>query len=192
METYKDLPMLAFTTEAGWQEWLSQHYQDPKGIWLRFYKKGSGQPTIVYARALDVALCYGWIDSQTQKYDELSYLQKFTPRRRRSPWSKINREKAERLISAGRMQPAGQREIDAAKADGRWNAAYDAFSRAEIPPDFQALLAGDPEAKAFFEQMTQTNRYAVLYRIQTAKKPETRQRRMAQLLDMLRQKRTLH
>lgn len=192
MDTYKDLPMLAFTTEADWEAWLSQHYQDPKGVWLRFYKKGSKQPGIVYAQALDVALCYGWIDSQAQKYDEQSYLQKFTPRRKRSPWSKVNREKVGRLISAGRMQPAGQREIDAARADGRWDAAYDAFSRAQVPPEFQALLEANPEAKAFFEQMTQTNRYAVLYRIQTAKKPETRQRRMAQLLDMLKEKRTIH
>lgn len=191
-ETFRDLPVLAFETQAAWESWLADHHAEPQGLWIRFYKKAAKQPTVTYAEALDVALCYGWIDGQAQKYDADSYLQRFTPRRKRSLWSKVNRGKAEALIAAGRMQPAGLREIEAARADGRWEAAYDAFSKAEAPEDFAAELSRHPQAQAFFESLSQTNRYSFLYRIQTAKKPETRRKHIDKAIEMLQRGETYH
>ncbi|HMQ88223.1 MAG TPA: YdeI/OmpD-associated family protein [Flavilitoribacter sp.] len=180
------LPIFHFELPSHWEEWLVENHEiTEKGIWLRFYKKNSGVATIVYAQALDVALCYGWIDAVANKYDDLSYLQKFTPRRKRSIWSKRNIEHVERLISEGRMQPAGLRQIEAAKADGRWDQAYDSPANMEIPADFLEELAKDPSAKAFFDTLNKTNLYAIGWRLQTAKKPETRAKRMKAILEML-------
>ncbi|HEY9841517.1 MAG TPA: YdeI/OmpD-associated family protein [Candidatus Obscuribacterales bacterium] len=192
MPTFKDLPLLEFETQAEWEHWLAQHHGDEAGVWLRFYKKDSGRKTFVYAEALDVALCYGWIDSQMQKYDELSYVQKFTPRRKGSPWSKVNRDKVAKLIAAGRMQPPGLREIEAAQADGRWDAAYDSQKNMRVPDDLQQLLEQHPDALAFFESLNQANRYAFLYRIQNAKKPETRNRWLQRSLEMLLKREKFH
>jgi uncharacterized protein YdeI (YjbR/CyaY-like superfamily) len=178
-------PELHFEDEAAWEAWLAEHHADSDGVWLRFAKKGSGIPSLRYAGALDVALCFGWIDGQSKAIDEQWYLQRFTPRRKRSIWSKRNREKVAALIEAGRMQPAGQAEIDRAKADGRWDAAYDSPSKATVPDDLQAALDASPKAAEAFAGLNSQNRYAILHRVQTAKKPETRARRIAKFVDML-------
>ncbi|MEZ4825586.1 MAG: YdeI/OmpD-associated family protein [Bacteroidia bacterium] len=181
----KEFPILPFPTQNDFELWLSQNHDQCDGIWMQFYKKGSGVETIVYAEALDVALCYGWIDSQTNKYDELSYLQKFTPRRKKSLWSKRNREHIARLEQEGRIQPSGWKEIEAAKADGRWDTAYDSPANITVPDDFMKLLAKDPDALAFFQTLNKTNTYYVAFQLQTAKKPETRERRMLAILEKL-------
>ncbi len=181
-----DYPILAFASEAEWEIWLAENFALAPGIWLRFYKKASGVASVNYAQALDVALCYGWIDSQVKKGDETSYLQKFTPRKKRSLWSQVNREKVAKLIAAGRMQPAGQAEIDKAKANGEWEQAYASFSTIEVPGDLQAQLDQDPETKTFFESLTKTQRYSLLIPLSLAKKPETRERRLTKALELLR------
>ena len=191
MTEQKDAPIVLFKTAALWREWLAAHYAEPQGVWLRFYKKGHGE-SIRHAEALDEALCFGWIDGQAKPYDEDSYLQKFTPRRARSLWSKRNIEHVERLTREGRITPAGQAEIDAARADGRLDRAYDSPSNAQVPADFIAALEKLPKAKSFFETLNKTNRYAITWRLQTAKKEETRQRRMQQLLDMLERGEKFH
>ena len=155
-------------------------------------KKASGLASVDHPGALDVALCFGWIDGQRKKFDDTHFLQKFTPRRPRSKWSKINREKVENLIEQGRMREAGLAQIEAAKADGRWDAAYDSPSNATVPDDLQAALDANPEAKAFFETLTSNNRFAILYRIQDAKRPETRQRRIDKFIEMLNNKETVY
>jgi uncharacterized protein YdeI (YjbR/CyaY-like superfamily) len=160
-----DLPVILFEQPKDWAEWLDKHHGNAAGLWLRLAKKASGIQSITYQEALEVALCYGWIDGQKNSYDESSWLQKFTPRGAKSIWSKINREKAEKLIEDGQMKPAGLKAVEAAKQDGRWEAAYDSFSRATVPDDFQAELAKNPEAKAFFETLNRQNRYAILFRI---------------------------
>lgn len=180
-----ELPVLAFANPQDWDNWLAEQHASSPGIWLRFFKKASGQATVVYAEALDVALCYGWIDSQVKKYDAESYLQKFTRRRPRSLWSQVNREKVARLIAAGKMQPAGFKEIEAAQADGRWEAAYASFSNATVPEDLQALLDAHPEAQGYFDSLNKTQRYSFITRIAMAKKPETRQRRLQATLEKL-------
>lgn len=180
-----DLPIHSFESSKKWEEWLKKHHEDETGIWIKFFKKTSGVPTISYNEALDVALCYGWIDSLLNKYDDISYIQKFTPRRAKSMWSKHNREHIERLITAKRMHPAGLRAVEAAKADGRWDAAYDKPSTMEIPNDFLKELAKDKKAEKFFNTLTKANTYAIAWRLQTAKKPETRERRMKKILQML-------
>jgi len=181
-----DYPILAFASEAEWESWLSENGALVPGVWLRFYKKASGIASVNYAQALDVALCYGWIDSQVQKGDEQSYLQKFTPRKKRSLWSQVNREKVAKLIAAGRMQPSGQAEIDKAKANGQWEQAYASFSTIEVPPDLQAQLDQDPAMAAFFESLTKTQRYSLLMPLSIAQKPETRERRLSKALELLR------
>ncbi len=181
-----DYPILAFASEAEWESWLAENGMLVPGIWLRFYKKASGVASVNYAQALDVALCYGWIDSQVQKGDEQSYLQKFTPRKKRSLWSQVNREKVAKLIAAGRMQPSGQAEIDKAKANGQWEQAYASFSTIEVPGDLQAQLDQDPDTKTFFESLTKTQRYSLLMPLSLAKKPETRERRLSKALELLR------
>lgn len=191
MTERKEAPIISFETPAAWRNWLQTHQADIAGVWLRLYKKGHGV-SVTYAEALDEALCFGWIDGQKKSYDADSYLQKFTPRRARSLWSKRNIEHIERLTREGRMTPAGQAEVDAAKADGRWGQAYDSPSQAQVPADFVAALDMLPKAKAFFETLNKTNRYAIIWRLQTAKKEETRQRRMQQLLDMLERGEKLH
>lgn len=183
-----DYPILAFASEAEWESWLSENGALAPGIWLRFYKKASGIASVNYAQALDVALCYGWIDSQVQKGDEQSYLQKFTPRKKRSLWSQVNREKVAKLIAAERMQPSGQAEIDKAKANGQWEQAYASFSNIEVPGDLQAQLDQDPDTKTFFESLTKTQRYSLLMPLSIAKKPETRERRLSKALELLRER----
>jgi uncharacterized protein YdeI (YjbR/CyaY-like superfamily) len=190
-EHLNDLPILLFESTAAWADWLAAH-PDSTGVWLRHAKKAAALQSISYAEALDVALCYGWIDSHKRSYDEQSWLQKWGPRTRKSIWSKVNRQKVEDLIAAGQMQPAGLLAVEQARQDGRWDAAYDSQSTASIPEDFQAALDASPAASAFFVTLSGANRYAILFRIQTAKKPETRARRIAQFITMLENHETLH
>jgi uncharacterized protein YdeI (YjbR/CyaY-like superfamily) len=186
----EDLPTKPFASRKAWERWLARNHTRQNGIWLRFAKKGSGIESVSYEEALDVALCYGWIDGQTQRLDENSYLQRFTPRRARSKWSKINREKVAALIEQGRMQPAGLAEIERAKADGRWDAAYDSPSAIQPTPELVARLEASPKAKELWEQLDSRNRYAILYRVQDAKRPETRARRVEMFVGMLSEGRT--
>lgn len=175
----------AFKSQLEWRSWLARNHMGSKGIWLRFFKKGSGVASINYAQALDEALCHGWIDGQLKKGDESSWLQKFTPRRPGSIWSKRNTLHAARLIKAGDMTPRGFAEIKAAKSDGRWKRAYDSPSAMKVPPDFIRALSKDKKARAFFESLNRANLYAIAWRLHTAKKPETRARRMQVFLAML-------
>jgi uncharacterized protein YdeI (YjbR/CyaY-like superfamily) len=175
-----------------WGRWLHAHHAKSPGVWVRFPKKGTADFELPYAEMLDVVLCYGWIDGQRRSETATTYLQKFTPRTKRSIWSKINREKALALIGSGQMQPAGLAEVERAKADGRWDAAYDGQRKAEVPPDFQAALDVKPKAKAFFATLTGSRRYSFLFRIHQAKRPETRERRIAEFVALLAQGKTLH
>ncbi len=177
--------ILRFRSSPEFRKWLAANHRQSDGIWLRIFKKDSGEPSVTYAEALDEALCFGWIDGQKQKYDEQSWLQKFTPRRPRSGWSKINTQHAERLIKSRKMAPAGLKAVEAAKHDGRWKAAYDSPSNATLPDDFLRELNTHKKAKAFFELLNKANTYAIVYRLQTAKKPETRAKRMKLILGML-------
>jgi uncharacterized protein YdeI (YjbR/CyaY-like superfamily) len=176
---------LFFETPAEWRTWLEKNHSDSKGVWLRFYKKGSGITSLKYAGALDEALCFGWIDGQSKSLDENCYLQKFTPRRAKSIWSKRNIEHISRLIEEGKMKPSGMKEAETAKTDGRWQQAYDSPSNMKIPEDFLSELSKDKKAFAFFEALNNANKYAIVWRLQTAKKPETRERRMKTILGML-------
>lgn len=187
-----DLPMKLFKTPAAWEKWLEANHVKSAGIWMQIAKKDSGLTSVNYQEALDVALCYGWIDGQKRPLDDRTWLQRFTPRGPRSVWSKINTGKADALISSGRMRAAGLAAITVAKADGRWESAYQSWSTSDIPPDLQAALDAKPNAKAFFETLRGPNRYAIIYRVQTAKKPETRARRIADFVQMLERKETIH
>ena len=180
------------TTVAAWERWLKRHHATAAGVWIRMAKKASGIASIDHPEALEVALCYGWIDGQRKGEDAQHFLQRFTPRTARSTWSKINRDTALKLIDEGRMQPPGLAEIERARADGRWDAAYDAQSVATVPPDLQAALDANRKAKAFFATLDSRNRYAVLFRTQGAKKPETRARRIAQFVEMLAKGEKIH
>ncbi|MFN8487534.1 MAG: YdeI/OmpD-associated family protein [Caldilineaceae bacterium] len=180
-----NLPILLFENPQAWATWLAEHQATSPGVWLQIAKKGAGYTSVTYAEALEVALCYGWIDGQKRSHDETSFLQKFTPRSPKSIWSKINRKKAEALIQNGQMQPAGLAAIERAKQNGQWDAAYDSHSNATVPDDFQAALEQNAEAKAFFATLNSNNRYAILFRIQTAKKAETRAKRIEQFVQML-------
>ncbi len=186
------LTPLEMTTPDEWREWLAEHHTQPDGIWLRFYKKDTGLPSMTYLQALDEALCFGWIDGQSKSYDETSWVQKFTPRRPRSLWSKRNRDFVERLIQAGKMTPAGQAEIDRAKQDGRWDAAYDAPSTMTIPDDFLVALSKNKKAEAFFHRLNKSNQYAVAWNLHNAKKEETRLRRMQKYIEMFERGEKLH
>jgi uncharacterized protein YdeI (YjbR/CyaY-like superfamily) len=192
METLADLPVLLFPSAQAWEDWLSEHHAQPHGVWLKHAKKGAAVASLSYAEALDGALCYGWIDGQKRSYDDQFWLQKYTPRRPRSVWSKTNTDKATQLIAAGRMQPVGQREVDAAKADGRWDAAYAGQRSQTVPDDLRAALDQNPEASAFFETLNSVNRYAIYYRIETAKKAETRKARIEKFVSMLAAHEKLH
>jgi uncharacterized protein YdeI (YjbR/CyaY-like superfamily) len=183
--------VLAFADAAGWDAWLAAHHDDPGGVLLTLGKPG-GAPSPSYAAALDVALAWGWIDGQKRALDERAWLQRFTRRRSRSPWSKRNRARAEALLRAGAMHPPGVAEVERARADGRWDAAYDSAATSGVPDDLAAALAADRRAHAFFDQLDAANRYAVLYRVQTAKRPETRARRIATFVAMLARHETLH
>jgi uncharacterized protein YdeI (YjbR/CyaY-like superfamily) len=189
----KELPIILFADEATWEQWLSENQANiPDGIWLKLAKKNAQPSSVSYAQALDVALCYGWIDGKKQSLDDTHWLQHFVPRRKKSPWSAVNRDKVAVLIAQGRMQPAGQREIDAAKADGRWDVAYAPQSQMVIPDDLIAALEQNPTAKAFFETLNKANRYAMVYRLNDAKKPETRQKRLNEFIQMLSDGKKLH
>lgn len=179
------LPTLAFESLAAWEAWLEENHASAKGLWLKIAKKGTGIASVDYAQALDGALCYGWIDGQKAALDDQYWLQKFTPRGSKSGWSKINCGKADALIAQGRMKPAGLKQVELAKADGRWDAAYESQSSSSIPEDFQHALDASPEARDFFNTLDSANRYAFLYRIQTAKKPETRAARIDKFIAML-------
>ena len=185
------LPVILFKNKREWSEWLENHIAE-KEVWVRIAKKGSSLISVGYQQAVDAGLCYGWIDGQKRKYDELSYIQRFTPRRPNSNWSKINKDKALQFIKEGKMKPAGLTAIENAKKSGAWNNVYDPQSTIEIPDDFQKLLVKNKEAKVFFDTLNKTNRYAILYRIQTAKKPETREKRIRQFIEMLNNKEKIY
>ena len=181
-----ELPELVVADAAAWREWLGRHVADPTGVWLVLAKKGTTDPTsLTYDQALDEALCHGWIDGQVLRRDEATYRQRFTPRRARSKWSKRNVGIVERLVAEGRMHPSGLAEVERARADGRWDVAYASPGTIEVPDDLTAALAAEPRARAWFDVLSAQNRYAVLYRIHDAKRPETRARRVQQLVAML-------
>ncbi len=186
------LPILAFESPAAWEEWLAAEHAAAPGVWLKLAKRGSGHASVTYAEALEVALAYGWIDGQKGRFDDAWWLQRFTPRKRASRWSRVNRDKALALIAAGRMQPAGMREVARARADGRWEAAYASQRNMTVPDDLRAALDANPAASAFFAALDSANRYAVLYRVQDAKKPETRARRIERYVAMLAVGEKLH
>ena len=185
-------PIRAFKDPKAWESWLAKNQTATDGLWMRIAKKASGTKSITYPEAVEIALCYGWIDGLKRPESETTWLQRFTPRRQRSLWSKINRDKALALIACGRMTPGGHQEIERAKQDGRWEAAYSSPGAATMPADFKKELNRHPEAKAFFKTLSRTNSYAILWRIQTAKKPETRARRIQTFIEMLEKGETLH
>jgi uncharacterized protein YdeI (YjbR/CyaY-like superfamily) len=185
MNTKHDLPIISFESPDEWEAWLAEHHTTTTGLWLKFAKKGSGIRTVSYAEALDVALCYGWIDGQKDKFDADYFLQRFTPRTARSRWSKINCGKATTLIEHGKMKAAGLREVERARADGRWDAAYEAQSTATVPDDLQRALEQNDRARAFFSTLDSRNKYAILYRLQDTRNPDTRARRLTKFVEML-------
>lgn len=187
-----ELPIIAFASQKAWAKWLKTNHLTSPGLWLQLAKKASGTPSVTYAEAIDTALCYGWIDGQKQSHSAEAWLQKFTPRGHKSIWSKINREKALALIESGKIQPAGLAEVERARKDGRWEQAYDSPGNATVPPDLQAALNKSPKAKSFFATLESRNRYAILWRVQTAKKAETRAKRIALFVGMLERGEKLH
>jgi uncharacterized protein YdeI (YjbR/CyaY-like superfamily) len=187
-----DGPLLELPDRQAWAEWLAEHGESSSGVWLKLARKGAAGRVLSYADALEVALCHGWIDGRAAAVDELHWRQRFTPRTPRSRWSKRNRARAEDLIARGEMAPAGLRAVEAARADGRWEAAYDSPATAEVPPDLRAALDADPAAGAAFEQLDAANRYAILYRVHDAKRPETRARRIERCVAMLERGERLH
>jgi uncharacterized protein YdeI (YjbR/CyaY-like superfamily) len=187
-----DLPVVGFADPGAWESWLAEQHASSPGVWLKIAKKGSGARGVSYPEALEVALCYGWIDGQKGALDDEYWLQRFTPRKPGSRWSKINTEKAAELIGAGRMQPAGLREIELAREDSRWDAAYLGQRAVAVPEDLERELAGNDAARAFFATLSSVNSYAILYRIGDAKRPETRARRIAKYVAMLAAHETIH
>jgi uncharacterized protein YdeI (YjbR/CyaY-like superfamily) len=190
--TSDSLPVISFESGEAWESWLATEHASAAGVWLKIAKKGSSSRTISYADALAVALCFGWIDGQKGKLDDDFWLQRFTPRRPGSRWSRINTDRAAELIESGRMRPAGQAEVDRAKADGRWAAAYASQSAITMPDDLAAELGRNDVARAFFETLSSVNRYAILYRVTTARRPETRAQRIATYVAMLARHETLY
>jgi uncharacterized protein YdeI (YjbR/CyaY-like superfamily) len=178
-------PILSFASPEEWEAWLEQEHATSDGVWIKFAKKGSGIASVVYAEAVEAGLCYGWIDSQALSLDERFYLQKFTPRRARSKWSRVNRDKVEELTRQGRMRPAGLAEVERAKGDGRWEAAYSSPANAAVPDDLQRALDANPTAAEFFATLNKSNRFAIVYQLEDAKKPETRTRRLQKFVAML-------
>ena len=187
-----DLPVIHFEKAGVLNDWLEKNHQDSSGIWLRIFKKNSGVLSVNYDQALDEALCFGWIDGQVKSYDDKSYIQKFTPRRARSMWSKRNIEHVKRLENEGRMKPSGIKEAEAAKSDGRWDRSYDSPSNMTIPEDFMNELSKDPVTAGFYNNLNKTNKYAIAWRLQTAKKTETRTKRMKAILEMLAKGKKFH
>lgn len=192
MESKQNLPIVPFASQQAWDEWLEESHATAKGVWVKIAKNGSGIDTVSYAEALESALCYGWIDGQKGAYDEEFWLQKFTPRGPRSKWSRRNRDKAEELERLGRMKPAGLTQVERAREDGRWAAAYPSSSNATVPDDLQRELDRNPAAQAFFDTLDRTNRYAILYRIHDARNPETRAQRIERFVAMLNEHTKLH
>ena len=186
------LPIGAFPSREAWAAWLDEHHTVSTGLWLALRKKDASEPGLSYRDAVEVALCYGWIDGQAGKLDDRFWLQRFTPRRPRSIWSRVNRDRAMALIARGEMKPAGLWEVERAQADGRWEAAYEPPSTMEVPDDLRQALATNPAAEAFFATLNRTNRYAILHRINTAKKPETRTRRIGTFVTMLAEGKKLY
>jgi uncharacterized protein YdeI (YjbR/CyaY-like superfamily) len=188
-----ELPELLVSDARGWREWLGGHHEQSPGVWLVLAKKGTSEPTSLrYEQALEEALCHGWIDGQVGRRDEATYRQRFTPRRRRSAWSQRNVTIAERLLAEGRMHAAGAEEVERAKADGRWQTAYAGSAGIEVPPDLVQALTAEPKAQAMFERLSRQNRYAILYRIATAKRADTRARRIQQFVTMLARGETIY
>lgn len=192
MSAGQELPVVSFASRQAWEAWLAEHNLTSSGLWLKIARKGSGAFTVSYAEALDVALCYGWIDGQKDRFDDDHWLQRFTPRKPGSRWSKINRDRAVVLIEQGEMKPAGLRAIEQARADGRWDAAYEGQRSATVPDDLRRELEKDETAGAFFSTLDSRNRYAILYRIQDARTPATRARRIAKYVAMLREQKKIH
>jgi len=192
MESKQDLPIIAFASQQEWEVWLAAQPTTSRGLWLKIAKKDAGVETVSYAEALESALCYGWIDGQRAAHDERFFLTRFTPRGRKSKWSQINRAKATELLQQRRMTPAGVAQVEQARQDGRWDAAYEAQSAATVPADLQRALDEHPAAQAFFATLDSRNRYAILYRLQDARKPETRARRIAQYVAMLDEQKKLY
>jgi uncharacterized protein YdeI (YjbR/CyaY-like superfamily) len=188
----KEMPVISFASLDEWRKWIAENHDKSNGVWLRFFKKDSGEKTVTYSEALEEALCYGWIDGQVNKFDDQSYIQRFTPRRPKSIWSKRNTEKAERLIREGKMKKAGMEQVELAKADGRWQQAYDSSTNMKLPEDFLQELSKNKKAKTFFEGLNKTNQYAIAWRLQTAKKPETREKRLKEILAMMREGKKFH
>lgn len=182
----------AFTSARAWRTWLERNHDRVDHVWMKIAKKGTGTTTVTYPEAVEVALCFGWIDGQSKKFDDVYSLQRFTPRRSRSPWSRINRDRAEALIASGAMRDSGMREVQRAQSDGRWDSAYEPPSRATVPDDLARALDVVPSAKAFFKNLDGRNRYAILYRIQDAKRAETRTRRIEQFVAMLANGETIY
>ena len=191
-QTEQRREVLTFTSSKEWKQWLAKNHDRSQGVWLRFFKKDSGVPSVRYEEALDEALCYGWIDGQLQSYDDKSWLRKFTHRRSNSPWSKRNIEHVQRLIKAGRMKSSGMKEIEEAQSDGRWKRAYDPGSTMVMPTDFLKRLSKRKKTKNNFETLNKANTYAIAWRLQTAKKPETREKRLKTILAMLAKGEKLH
>lgn len=192
MELHKETPVFLFTTLKEWEEWLSKNHDKVTAIWMKFAKKNTGTVAISYDEALQVALCYGWIDGLINKYDEQYYLTRFTPRKPQSLWSKTNREAAEKLIEDGKMKSSGLAAIEVAKTNGRWGTAYDSSKNIEMPKDFLKELAKDKKAEEFFKSLNRANFYAIAWRLQTAHKPETRLKRMEKILEMMKKKEKFH
>ena len=190
--TGEELPSIAFDSPGAWELWLEENHASSEGVRIAIAKKNSGVASVHYPEVLDTALCFGWIDGRRERLDEVRFLQRFTPRRARSRWSRINRRRAEELIAEGRMRPAGLAEVERAKGDGRWEAAYESQRTIEVPDDLERELASRPSAAAFFATLSSQNRYAILYRLHDAKRPETRARRLAQFVEMLEAGETIH
>jgi uncharacterized protein YdeI (YjbR/CyaY-like superfamily) len=186
------LPTIFCASEGDWERWLEENHGASNGVWVKVAKKASGIDSVRYPEVLDTALCFGWIDGRREALDEQHFLQRFSPRRKRSPWSRINREKVERLMAGGRLRPAGVREMERAQSDGRWEAAYAGQRTMVVPDDLERELRARPEARAFFAQLSSQNRYAILYRLQDAKRPETRARRLAKFVAMLEAGESIH
>ncbi|MGZ3616862.1 MAG: YdeI/OmpD-associated family protein [Ktedonobacteraceae bacterium] len=192
MKNSDTLPIMYFETQQNWEAWLTENHAETKGIWLKIAKKEARTSSVSYAEALDSALCFGWIDGQKAAFDDKYWLQKFTPRTTKSIWSKVNCAKAEALITQGRMQQEGLRQVELAKTDGRWKRAYESQSKITIPDDFQSELDKNPKAQDFFDTLDSANRYAFLFRIHAAKKPETRSAKIQKFVEMLEQHQKLH
>jgi uncharacterized protein YdeI (YjbR/CyaY-like superfamily) len=187
-----DLPVILFPSAAELEAWLEREHGASEGVWVKIAKKGSGMVSVSYAEIVELGLCFGWIDGQARRHDERHYLQRFTPRRPRSKWSRLNRDRVEALITAGRVRPSGLAAVEAAKADGRWDAAYEPPSTAEVPPDLERELKRDPAARDAFEKLDSNNRYAIIYRLNDAKRPETRKRRLRKYVEMLGRGERIH